>query len=68
MTNVYGQEEEDDIETNNEIPSQLGCELVTNESVILTDNQNDTSMLNTSEPGVREFDNFTSPSRKILLE
>ena len=24
MTNVYGQDEEGDIETNNEIPSQLG--------------------------------------------
>ena len=26
MTNVYGQDEEGDIETNNEIPSQLGSE------------------------------------------
>ena len=47
-TNVYGQDEDGDIETNNEISSQLGSELVTNETVPLTDNQNDTSMLNTS--------------------
>ena len=41
MTNVYGQDEEGDIETNNEIPSQLGS---------------------------GEFDNFPTPSRKILLK
>ena len=58
MTNVYGQDEEGDIETGNEISSQLGSELVTNETVPLTDNQNDTSMLNFSESGVREFDNL----------
>ena len=61
MTNVYGQDEEGDIETDNEISSQLGSELITNETVPLTDNQNDTSMLNFSESGVREFDNFTTP-------
>lgn len=61
MTNVYGQDEKGDIETDNEIWSQLGSELVTNETVSLTDNQNDTSMLNFSEPGVGEFDNFTTP-------
>ena len=58
MTNVYGQDEEGDIETDNEISSQLGSELVTNETVPLTDNQNDTSMSNFSESGVREFDNL----------
>ncbi|MDW0146415.1 MAG: hypothetical protein QOK60_06600 [Nitrososphaeraceae archaeon] len=57
MTNVYGQDEEGDI-SDNEISSQLGSELVTNETVPLTDNQNDTSMLNFSESGVREFDNL----------
>jgi len=31
MTNVYGQDQEGDIETDNEISSQLGSELVTNE-------------------------------------
>ena len=61
MTNVYGQDEEDDIVTDNEISSQLGSQLVTNETVPLTDNQNNTSMLNLSEPGVEEFDNFTTP-------
>ena len=61
MTNVYGQDEDGDIETNNEISSQLGSQLVTNETVPLTNNQNDTSMLNTSEPGFGEFDNFTTP-------
>lgn len=58
ITNVYGQDEEGDIETDNEISSQLGSELVTNETVPLADNQNDTSMLNFSESGVREFDNL----------
>ncbi|MFZ0627941.1 MAG: hypothetical protein WAM16_01415 [Nitrososphaeraceae archaeon] len=57
MTNVYGQDEEGDI-SDNEITSQLGSELVTNETVPLADNQNDTSMLNFSESGVREFDNL----------
>ena len=57
MTNVYGQDEEGDI-SDNEISSQLGSELVTNEAVPLADNQNDTSMLNFSESGVREFDNL----------
>ncbi|MDW0142473.1 MAG: hypothetical protein WAL21_02730 [Nitrososphaeraceae archaeon] len=57
MTNVYGQDEEGDI-SDNEISSQLGSELVTNETVPLADNQNDTSMLNFSESGVREFDNL----------
>ena len=58
ITNVYGQDEEGHIETDNEISSQLGSELVTNETVPLADNQNDTSMLNFSESGVREFDNL----------
>jgi hypothetical protein len=57
MTNVYGQDEEGDI-SDNEISSQLGSELVTNETVPLADNQNDTSMLDFSESGVREFDNL----------
>ena len=57
MTNVYGQDEEGDI-SDNEITSQLGSELVTNETVPLAGNQNDTSMLNFSESGVREFDNL----------
>jgi hypothetical protein len=43
MTNVYGQDEEGDIETESEISSQLGSQLVTNERVPLTDNQNDTN-------------------------
>lgn len=51
MTNVYGQDEEGDI-SDNEISSQLGSELVTNEAIPLTDNQNDTSMLIFSEPGL----------------
>ena len=63
ITNVNGQDEEGDIEKDNEISSQLGSELVTNGTVPLTDNQNDTSMLNFSRPGVGvgEFDNFTTP-------
>jgi hypothetical protein len=35
MTNVYGQDEEGDIETESEISSQLGSQLVTNETVPL---------------------------------
>jgi hypothetical protein len=33
MTNVYGQDEEGDIETESELSSQLRSQLVTNETV-----------------------------------
>ncbi|MGC2440195.1 MAG: hypothetical protein WA390_02125 [Nitrososphaeraceae archaeon] len=62
MTNVYGQDEEGDI-SDNEITSQLGSELVTNETVPLADNQNDTSMLNFSESGVENSTIYNSNVR-----
>lgn len=67
MTNVYGQDEEGDIETDNEISSQLGSELVTNETVPLTDNQNDTSMLNFSESGLENSTIYNSNVRKRIF-
>jgi len=61
VTNVYGQEGEGGgIETDSEITSQLEPGL-TNESVPLIGNQNETSMLNFSDQGVEEFDNITTP-------
>ena len=60
MANVYGQED-GDIETDSEISSQLEPEVFTNETMPLTDNQSDTSMLNLSEPEAEGFDNITTP-------
>jgi hypothetical protein len=60
ITNVYSQGD-GDIETDSEISSQLEPEVLTNETIPLTDNQSDTSMLNLSEPGVDGFDNITTP-------
>ena len=67
MTNVYGQDEEGDIETDNEISSQLGSELVTNETVPLAHNQNDTSMLNFSESGLENSTIYNSNVRKRIF-
>jgi hypothetical protein len=67
MTNVYGQDEEGDIETDNEISSQLGSELLTNETVPLADNQNDTSMLNFSESGLENSTIYNSNVRKRIF-
>lgn len=66
MTNVYGQDEEGDI-SDNEISSQLGSELVTNETVPLADNQNDTSMLNFSESGLENSTIYNSNVRKRIF-
>lgn len=60
MANVYSQEDED-IETDSEISSQLEPEVFTNDTLPLTDNQSDTSMLNLSEPEGEGFDNITTP-------
>jgi hypothetical protein len=60
IANVYSQED-GDIETDSKISSQLEPEVLTNETIPLTDNQSDTSMLNLSEPGVEGFDNITTP-------
>jgi hypothetical protein len=59
MANVYSQEDED-IETDSEISSQLEPEVFTNDTSPLTNNQSDTSMLNLSEPEGEGFDNITT--------
>jgi hypothetical protein len=58
LTYIHGQDEEGDIDTNNQITSQLGPEVLANETGSF---QNGTSLINPSEPGVEGFDNFTSP-------
>ena len=58
LTYIHGQDEEGDIGTDNEITSQLGPEVLANETGSF---QNGTSLINPSEPGVEGFDNFTSP-------
>lgn len=61
LTNIHGQDEEGDIDTDNEITSQLGPGVLANETVPFTEDQNGTSLINASEPGVQGLDNFTSP-------
>ncbi len=58
LTYIHGQDEEGDIGTDNEIISQLGPEVLVNETGSL---QNGTSLINPGEAGVEGFDNFTSP-------
>jgi hypothetical protein len=58
LTYIHGQDEEGDIGTDNEIMSQLGPEVLANETGSF---QNGTSLINPGEPGVEGFDNFTSP-------
>ena len=55
---IHGQDEEGDIGTDNEIMSQLGPEVLANETGSF---QNGTGLINPSEPGVEGLDNFTSP-------
>ena len=57
MANVYSQEDETDIG----ISSQIEPEVFTNDTLPLTDNHSDTSMLNLSEPEGEGFDNITTP-------
>lgn len=45
LKNIYGQDEEGDIDTNNEITSQLDPEVLANETVPFAD-QNGTSLIN----------------------
>jgi hypothetical protein len=65
MINGYSQEGDGDAQTDSEISSELGAEILTNETVLtnetamLTDNQNDTSMLNFGQPSMEESDNLT---------
>ncbi len=67
LTYIHGQDEEGDIGTDNEITSQLGPEVLANETVSF---QNGTSLINPSEPGVEGLDNFTSPleNQSLLSE
>jgi hypothetical protein len=58
LTYIYGQDEEGDIDTDNEITSQLGPEVLANETVSF---QNGTGVIDPNEPGVEGLDNFTSP-------
>ena len=60
LTNIYAQDEESDIDSDNEITSQLGPEVLTNETVPFND-QNATG-LTPIEPGAEGLDNFTIPS------
>ena len=61
VTNIYAQDEEGNIETEDDIPSELGSELLANTIISSIDNETQTSMLNFSEQGVGEFDNATTP-------
>jgi hypothetical protein len=58
LKDIYGQDEEGGIDTDNEITSQLGPEVLANETVPFTD-QNGTSLINPGETGL---DNFSTPS------
>ena len=60
LTNIYAQDEESDIDSGDEITSQLGPEVLTNETIPFSD-QNATG-LTPSEPGAEDLDNFTIPS------
>jgi hypothetical protein len=60
LTNIYAQDGESDIDSGDEITSQLGPEVLTNETIPFSD-QNATG-LTPSEPGAEGLDNFTIPS------
>ena len=60
LTNIYAQDEESDIDSGDEITSQLGPEVLTNETIPFSD-QNATG-LTPSEPGAEGLDNFTIAS------
>ena len=61
LKNIYGQDEEGGIDTDSEITSQLGPEVLTNETVPFSD-QNGTSLINPDETGVDGLNNFSTPS------
>ena len=60
LTNIYAQDGESDIDSGDEITSQLGPEVLTNETIPFSD-QNATG-LTPIEPGAEDSDNFTIPS------
>lgn len=61
LTNIYGQDEESDISSDNEITSQIGSEVLANETLPFTD-QNGSSLTNPIEPISEGLDNLTAPS------
>jgi len=58
-TNIYAQDEESDINSDNGITSQIGPEVLANDTVPFG-NQNGTSLTNPIEPGAEGSDNFTA--------
>ena len=60
LANIYAQDGESDIDSGDEITSQLGPEVLTNETIPFSD-QNATG-LTPIEPGAEDSDNFTIPS------
>src|SRR5919108_3352583 len=58
-TYIYGQEDENDIDSDNEITSQIGPEVLANESVPFS-NQTGSNLTNSIEPGAEGSDNFTT--------
>ena len=61
LKNIYGQDEEGGIDTDNEITSQLGPEVLGNETIPFVD-QNGTSLINPDEIGIDGLDNFSTQS------
>ena len=59
ITNIYAQEDESDIDSDNEITSQIGPEVLANESVPFS-NQTGSNLTNSIEPGAEGSDNFTT--------
>ena len=59
LTNIYAQDEESDINSDNGITSQIGPEVLANDTVPFG-NQNGTSLTNPIEPGAEGSDNFTA--------
>ena len=58
-TYIYAQEDENDIDSDNEITSQIGPEVLANESVPFS-NQTGSNLTNSIEPGAEGSDNFTT--------
>ncbi|HYY86919.1 MAG TPA: hypothetical protein VE594_07425 [Nitrososphaeraceae archaeon] len=58
-TYIYAQEDENDIDSDNEITSQIGPEVLANESVPFS-NQSGSNLTNSIEPGAEGSDNFTT--------
>ena len=66
ITNIYAQDDESDIDSDNEITSQIGPEVLANESVPFS-NQTGSNFTNSIEPGAEGSDNFTTSLGNELL-